>query len=440
MPQEQNEQPQEQQQIMTRAERKRITNIQALARSAGLTEDEDIVRTAVDTGQSYDAFRSAMVDVLIKREEESPTFPISNTRGMRDAQETTRKLVANAILHRHGFSKTLEPGAEQYRSMSAIDLARDLLAQRGENSRGAPSEVLQRSLHSTSDFPIILGDVTRQTMLNAYAASMNTFTLFGHRNVMTDLREVKVLEIGNGPELEKLTEKGEYKRGTIRESAESFSMAHFGKVIGLTEAMLINDQLGAFARVIASWSGEVARLKGDIAWNVILQNMKLKSDGKELFHADHGNIAVNGALDSGAVEAARKLFRRHRDIDGRQIALTPKFIITGTEYELEAQRVVNATITPSSVKDAVPEAIKSMVPAYEHRIDSIDPKMWFMFADPSETMGRGLQYSYLAGYEAPRMLSRHGFDYDGVEFRLDHYFGAGLTDFRFAVKNPGPST
>ncbi|TAA54626.1 hypothetical protein EXZ48_26740 [Shinella sp. JR1-6] len=434
------EQVAEQVRSATTAEKKRAKEIRDLARSAGFKDDDDFVRSAVDGDQTIEVFRSEMLNKLIEKEQKSPTFPHSETRGMRDSQETTQKLIANAMMHRHGLTDKLEDGASQYREMSLVDVARDLLVARGESGRGSNVDILRRSLHSTSDFPIILGDITRQTMMQAYTLEQeqNTFQLIASRNVMPDLREVKVLEMGNGPELEELTEKGEYKRGTIRESAEGFTMSHYGKVIGLTERMIINDQLGAFAKVIANWGRVVARLEGNIVWSIVLDNAKLKSDNKALFHADHGNLAGSGtALDETNLIAGRTAFRKQKDIDGQQISLAPTYLFVGTDLEVPAQKLIQGVTVPHTVAEVVPQAIRSLKPVYESRIDRLPNKPWFLFATPQATLGRGLQYSYLSGYETPRTMERWGFDYDGVEYRLDHYFGAGLTDFRFAYKNPG---
>lgn len=423
----------------TRAERKRVSEINALARSAKIDLGDELVTRAIEDGASLDAFRAAMLDHLISNEEKAPTFPIVETRGMRDAQQTMRTLMANAMMHRHGLTTKLEEGANQYRDMTPVDLAREVLQQRGENHRGPASEVIRRSLHSTSDFPIILGEITRQTLMGAYSQIPNTYALIATRNVVPDLRDVKVVDVsGTGPALELLTENGEYKRGTVKESQESFSMAHYGKVIGLSEAMLINDQLGAFTRLVQSWAIAAARLEGDIAWNVILQNQVLRSDNKALFHADHGNLAAAGtALTEAALIAGRTAMRKQTDIDGQRIALAPTFLAVGTDNEVAAQKLIQGTTAPVTADQVVPEGIKNLTPIYEYRIDSLSSKAFFMFADPAETMGRGLQYAVLAGFETPRLKSREGFDYDGVEYRLDHYFGAGLTDYRFGYYNAG---
>lgn len=417
-------------------ERKRQREIEALARSANVAIDDPMVRTHLDEGHSVEVFRTALLGNLIEKEQRSPTFPHASTRGMQDQTETTRKLVANAILHRHGVVTKLEDGANEYRSMSALDIAKDLLHQRGENTRGSVHEVMARALHTTSDFPIILGEVTRQTLMAGYTSYENTFQLFANHMVLTDFREVKALDMGAAPDLEKVNESGEFKRGTVRESEEGMKLASYGKIIGLTRQMLINDQLGAFTQLISGWGRKVAKLEGDIVWDVIINNAKLKN-GKGLFHVDHKNLGTASVLDQAALEAARTQFRKQKDIDGEAINVTPKFLFVGSDLEISAQKLLTGITTPHTVAEVVPEAIRSLTPVYEHRLDNIATKAWFLFAEAANTMGRGIHYLHLAGQEQPRYEERLGFDVDGIEYKIAHDFGAGLTDYRFAYKNAG---
>ncbi len=432
------------------AERQRQTEIRSLVRHFKIEESEGFVSAALSGNVGLNDFRAQVLEHLAKKEESSPTFPHITMRGGRDERETRVRLAVNGMLHRHGLTKKLEDGANQYRSLSIVDLARDILLANGHYRMGMSQvEVIrealgtggsrggERSLHSTSDFPLILGDITRQVLLDAYQGYQNTFDLIATQNTVTDLREVKVLEMGEAPQLELINEKGEYKRGTMKESQEGFTMSHYGKVIGLTEQMLINDQLGAFARALANWGRVAARLEGDIVWSVIINNMKLKSDNTALFHANHANLMTASALSKDSLVAGRKMFRLQKNIDGNPIDMAPSYLFVGTDNEVLAQTLTRATTTPATPDQVIPEAIRSMQPVYENRIDKVASTAWFLFASVADTMGRGLQYSRLSGYESPRTMERWGFDYDGVEYRLDHYFGAGLTDFRFAVKNQG---
>jgi hypothetical protein len=419
------------------AERQRNADIEAFARTAGLKADDELVKKALKDGQSMEQFRNAVLDKMVADQGRSPTFPHSETRGMQDAQETMRRMVANAILHRSGMVEKLEDGAREWRAMSTMDIVKEILRARGESTRGSLHDVAERGLHSTSDFPIILGDITRQTLLTAYGRYENTFQLFATRTLLSDFRETKVLDIGSAPDLKLKNEHGEFTSGTIRESEEGMRLQSYGRKIGFTREMLINDQLNAFMSLVSNWGLKAAKLEGDVVWGAIIDNAKLK-DGKGLFHADHKNLAASGtALDKANLIKARKAFRQQKDIDGESIDIAPKYLFTGSELEIDAQTIIAAAYTPNTAGDVTPQAIKSLVPVYEYRLDKISTAAWFLFAEQQATMGRGIKYLHLVGSEAPRTNERIGFDVEGVEYTIAHDFGVGLDDYRFAYKNPG---
>ncbi len=420
-----------------RADRTRQNEILNAARTAGVNADESFVRTALENGSSLEQFRSALLDHLVDHQQRTGSFPVVETRGMRDSQETTRSQVANAILHRHNVVADLMEGANEWRGMSAMDIARELIRMNGGDTRGSAQEIVQRALHSTSDFPIILGDITRQTLMAGYDEYANTFEAIAHRNIVTDFREVTALEMGKAPDLEKVNESGEFKRGTVKESSEGFRIESYGKILGLTRRMIINDQLGAFTRLIKDWGGKIGKLEGDIVWGVVIKNAKLK-DGNPLFHASRGNLASPGtALDQANLEKGVLAFRQLKNLDGEQIKLSPNFLYTGTALSIEAERQTGAVFTPNTAAATIANTTRALTPVYEPRLDDINTKAFFLFAGNQQTNGRGLQYAYLAGHEQPRYEERIGFDVDGIEYKIAHDFGAGLTDFRFGYKNPG---
>ncbi|MBC6714785.1 hypothetical protein H9Q09_01115 [Aurantimonas sp. DM33-3] len=417
-----------------RHERVRTETITDLGRRYGMTDD--FVRQHIRDGSSETAFKNAVTEAMLAEQERTGSFPHIETRGMQDEVDTRRSLVANALLHRSGVVTELQEGAREWRDMSMVDTAKELMRARGESTRGSVNEVVKRALHSTSDFPAILGEVTRQTLVAGYESYENTFQLISNRQVVSDFRDVKMLEIGNGPDLLPVNEHGEFKRGTLKESEESFKIGTFGRVFGLTRQMIINDQLNAFARVIQDWGRKAAKLEGDMVWGVIIDNAKLK-DGKGLFHADHKNLGTPTALSTDALTAARTMFRKQVDIDGEPINVPPQYLFVGSDLEIPAQKIITGVTVPNTTANVVPEAIRSLTPVYEYRLDKISATVWFLFASMQATMGRGLQHAYLSGQEQPFFDERLGFDVDGIEYKIRHDFGAGLTDYRFAYKNAG---
>lgn len=428
----------EQSRAAVAAERKRVRDIEDLARSAGFQTTDELVRSALDDGTDVEKFRSQLLDKLVERQSQAPTFPMVETRGMQDSQDTMRRMVANAILHRSGLVDKLEDGAREWRGMPTMDIVKEIMRSRGESTRGSLHDVASRALHTTSDFPIILQDITNQVVLSAYNRYENTFQHIASRKVLSDYRETKVIDIGSAPDLLLKNEHGEFKAGTIRESEEGMRLQRYGRTIGFTHEMLVNDQLDAFMDVVRNWGLKVAKLEGDIVWGAIIKNSLRMKDGKSFFHADHKNVSAAGAaLTMDSLKAARLEFRKQKDIDGESINITPKYLFVGADLEVDAQTLIAGATVPTKTADVVPEAIKSLVPMYEHRIDAMNTKAWFLFADINQAMGRGIHYLHLLGHETPTTAEQIGFRIEGVEFTIAHSFGVGATDFRYAYKNEG---
>jgi len=234
---------------------------------------------------------------------------------------TRREAVANALLHR--YSPTLFPledAAREYRGMTLMELARESLETAGAGTRGlSRDEVATRALHSTSDFPEILAAVTNKTLRQAYEAYPRTFLAFCRQVLATDFKAMHRVQMGEAPQLLKVNESGEFKRGAIGESKESYRIETYGRVVGITRQVLINDDLDAFTRIPAMYGNAIAQLESDVVWDIVTSNPAM-ADGTALFHANHKNLAGTGAaLDVDSVGAARSLQEpgRIRLITGR---------------------------------------------------------------------------------------------------------------------------
>ena len=171
--------------------------------------------------------RRLILDQVAARSDGTRTFPhVSIPLGGRDERVTRRDAVANALLHR--YSPTLfqlDDAARQYRGMSLLELARESLTNAGVNTRGlSRDEVATRSLHSTSDFPEILSAVTNKTLRQAYETYPRTFMLFCRQVLATDFKAMNRVQLGEAPQLLEVGESGEFKRGTLGESKESYKV------------------------------------------------------------------------------------------------------------------------------------------------------------------------------------------------------------------------
>jgi hypothetical protein len=168
-----------------------------------------------------------------------------------------------------------------------------------------PSMQRGRALHTTSDFPAILAAVTNKTLRDAYQAAPRTFPPIARRATAADFKDMHRLQLGEAPQLEKVNEAGEFKRGSLGEGKESYRVETWGKVIGITRQVIINDDLDAFTRIPALFGTAAATLESDVVWGIVTSNPNM-ADGGALFHASHKNLVGTGtALDVANLGKAR---------------------------------------------------------------------------------------------------------------------------------------
>ncbi len=419
------------------AERDRVSTIYDLAGRLNLERSfaEDLVKRGV----SVDESRRLILDQVAAKSDETRTFPhVSVPLGGRDERITRRDAVANALLHR--YSPTLFPledAARQYRGMTLLELARESLGNSGVNTRGlSRDEVATRALHSTSDFPEILSAVTNKTLRQAYDAYPRTFMLFCRQVLATDFKAMHRVQLGEAPQLLEVGESGEFKRGTLGESKESYKVKTYGRVVAITRQTLINDDLDAFTRIPAMYGNSIAQLESDVVWGIITANPAM-ADGNALFHTTHKNLAGTGAaLDVSSVGAARAAMAKQTGLDKKTVLnVRPAFLIVPASLELKAEQLVAQNLVPAATSSVVPQSIRTLAPISEPRLDAASETAWYLAASPNQI--DTIEYAYLEGQQGAYIETRNGFDVDGVEIKCRLDFGAKAIDWRGLYKNPG---
>jgi hypothetical protein len=399
----------------------------------------------IGRGVTLDQARAAILDRLAeqdlsgaRRAEPAPAVP----RSTGSADAAYRDAITEALLHRYAPSQfALTDRGREFRGLTLIDLARHTLERRGISTRGmskmevATEALLGRAgLHSTSDFPAILANVANKTLRQAYESTPRTFIAWARQRTIVDFKPVSVTQLGGAPSLLAVPESGEFTYGTIGESREVYALLTYGRIVGITRQVLVNDDLDAFTRVPAAYGAAAADLESDIVYSILTGN-PLMSDGQPLFHSSHGNVGTAAAITEASLAEAYRLFGNQRGLDGRQISVLPRFIITPPgARSVEARKNVTAT-TPEAVSGVNPFANR-LEPIEEARlIAASGPDPWFLAADPARI--DTVEYAYLEGQQGVYTEVRQGFEVDGIEIKARHDFAAKAIDWRGLFKNAG---
>jgi hypothetical protein len=412
------------------------TEIRTVARVAGL--DQAFVDTLIDRGASADEARRAAFKALAQR----GGGPIRAERtgielGESHDDPTMRAAwMGEALYARINPQHQISEPARRYAHATCAEMAKELLTLRGIPVTGpSPAAIVTRALHTTSDFGLILGDTVGRTLRAAYQAAPSGIRRMGRQTTAKDFRAVNKIMLGEAPMLEKLDEHGEIKAGTMAEARESYRVETFARKIGITRQVIVNDDLGAFADLARRMGQAAAETEAKVLTDLLEANAgngPKMDDGKQLFHADHGNKANPGvALSVDSLSGARLALRSQKGLSGLPIRVTPKYLLVPPALETPAEQLLTA-IAAAKTADVNPFA-NALTLVVEPRLASA--ARWYVAADPAEI--DGLEFAYLAGGEGPQVESKSGWDVDGVEIRVILDYGAGFVDHRGWYANPG---
>jgi hypothetical protein len=410
--------------------------IRSIARVAGL--DQSWIDGQIDAQADADIARRAAFDALAKRSNANiRTEQIRVELGeSQDDPALRARQMGEALYARINPRHQISEPARRYAYATPVDMARELLTLRGESTLGlSPATLITRALHTTSDFPIILGDTVGRVLRDAYQAAPSGIRRLGRQTTARDFRAVNKLMLGEAPLLEKLNEHGEIKAGTMAEAREAYKVETWARKIGITRQVLVNDDLGTFSDLARRMGQAAAETEARILVDLLEANSgsgpKL-ADAKTLFHADHGNKAgSSAAISDGTLSAARLALRTQKGFEDRIIRVTPKYLLVGPALETEAEKWL-ASISPAKAADVNPFS-GSLTLVVEPRLSSAT--RWYVTADPAEI--DGLEFAYLSGNEGPQVESKSGWDVDGIEIRVILDFGAGFVDHRGWFMNQG---
>lgn len=414
---------------LTRAEANR--EIRSIGQLAGLPADW--IDGQIDAEATPEAARAAAFQALATRQAETRT---RTTRAEIGTDHSNPALIVaragEALFARAHPGHQLSAPARAYSGMTIPDLARDCLRRAGISTTGLAVDSLVTRALTTSDFPGILGDAVNRSLRQAYTVAPSGARLLARQTTARDFRAKRRAILGEAPALEKVNEHGEFRSGAVNEAVETYAVATFGKIIGISRQALVNDDLGAFADLPAAMGAAALNFEAQQLVALIEANPNM-ADGVAVFDATgHGNAKAATTPGAGEtvidglladLDAARTAMRRKTGLGGAPIDVSPRYVLVPPELETDMQRAL-AVIQATTAEDFNP--FSALTLAVEPRLTSA--AKWYVVADPQ--IADGLEYSYLEGAPGPQIESRAGFEVDGVQTRVRLDFGAGWVDHR----------
>jgi phage major head subunit gpT-like protein/phage head maturation protease len=409
--------------------------IRVIAQIAGLQADDMIARNLTLDQARAEAFES------MKRRSGPPirtAQPISLAAGYDDPM-FLRTAMADAVYTRINPAHKPGDAARPFVGRSMVRLAEEVLRLRGIEIIGlSDGAIVDRALHSTSDFPLLLGDVANNVLQEQMAAAPAAIKRVCRQTTIPDFRNRYSIQLGQAPTLMKVGENGEFKSGTIAEGRESYKLDTYGRIFGVNRQAIVNDNLSAFSDIGRLFASASAQFEAQFLVGLITANNgvgPVMSDNKKLFDAAHANLAASGgAISDTTLAAARLALRSQKGLDGKTpLDITAKFLVVPAALESTGEKYL-ASIYPAQAANVNPFAGKLTL-IVDPRLDAKSATRWYVAADP--VLFPSIEYAYLAGNEGVQVETRAGFEVDGVQIRARLDFGAGALDFRGVYANPG---
>lgn len=371
-----------------------------------------------------DAIRAAAREAMGQR-----SAPRIRTTRSHDDPAAIQTRAADALAFRM-VGGVVPEASREYVNLSLREHAAAALQRAGISTRGlSADEVFARSMHGTSDFPLLVSNAMGKVAAQAYQAAESPLKALARQRTLPNFKTSTAIRLGEMGRLEEMNEHGEFTHTSRAESGETMSLRTFGRAINVSRRLLVDDDLCLLGDMTAAMGQAAAQTEAEELVALLTGNPAL-SDGQPVFHASRENtVAV--ALSETALSDARRHLRTVTGLDGKTIiAAQPKFLIVGPELETAAEKLLASIYAPTTA-DANPFAAQLTL-VVEPRIAD---DTWFVMADPASLPS--LQYGYLAAAQGVQIQRQEAWDTLGLRYRAWLDFGCGWLSWRGAYRSTG---
>lgn len=302
---------------------------------------------------------------------------------------------------------------------------------------------------STSDFPLLVGDVLDRAMVANYTEmTVDTLAIVDQRRVR-DFRAAKRFAVdGAEGAFDKVKERAEYPEGKVAEAVDQFLVEKYGKRLSLSWEMFVNDDLDAFRDFPARLGKGARRTEARFITGLYIGGANGLHGS--LFDGDN-TLSGNPTLSTDTLETALTNLATQVDADGDPIVIDGAVLVVPPALETTARRILETAEYRIGGSDTGPVQIIRGNGLRKNLTLVVDPyipivaeangtTLWAVFASPSS--GRpALELDRLIGHEQPEIWVRQpdamrvgggtvgpnsgSFDTDSIDYRGRHVIGGG---------------
>jgi hypothetical protein len=349
----------------------------------------------------------------------------------------------------------------------AIDFYADVLEGR------RPIYHLREAL-TTSDFPLLFGDIIDRQLLANYRATDPTYRSWARIATVADFRTVKRFAV-NGSEavLAVVNQQEEYPESKITDAVYTYAVQKYGRSIPFAFEDMINDDLDALKDIPARFARAALRTEEKFAVGLLCDangpNATFFSDAnKNKVDIANGASSNNPVLSIQALHDAFTVLSQQRDLDGEPITIDAVHLVVPPALQVTAENILNATElwlnaadggnanqqvhTVNWMRNRVTLHVSAYIPIVASGANGMTS--WFLIADPSPDQRPAFEVGFLRGHNEPEIWMKEpnavrvgaggvvnptdgDFDTDSIRYRIRHILGGTQVDPKMAVASNG---
>jgi len=315
-------------------------------------------------------------------------------------------------------------------------------------------EYLLREALTTSDFPLLFGDVLDRQVLASYKAVDPVWKAFVKQSTVPRISPqvggYRYAITGGDQKLAKVAEKGEYLASDREEARYALSVDKYGRQFDISWEALINDDLGALKDTPERFARAAVRTEHDLVTSTYA--------GSALYNGAVNGNTTAAALSIASLEAGVQTMSSVLDAAGNPIMNRAKYLVVPPALEMTARQILTSVTkmtTESAGGAATPYPTANVIAQYGLQL-IVDPYLaiyanaaeqntqWYLFADPKDITA--LEFAHLKGHERPEICMKASdkvtigggainpmsgdFATDNVFYRVRLVFGGCLLDWR----------
>jgi hypothetical protein len=338
---------------------------------------------------------------------------------------------------------------------------------------GARPDWHMKEAMTTSDFPLLFGDLLYRQLLGNYMPYPVSYPQYFRIYDLADFRKLHLYTIDGGQGILDVVPQGApYPETKFVEGEYDISVVKYGRRYGINFEMVVNDDLNAFQQRPALMALGARRSEEFLATT---QMMDVNGPHASFFTSGNKNIVTgNPPLSIQGLQTAFRVLKAQKDKDGQPIVIEAATLVVPPALEITANNILHALQLRINAESGggtsdqflyaanwMSAKVKLSVNPYFPYIGTassgdgvVGDDSWMLVANPNDMNQRpAFMFGFLRGRRQPQLFIKSpnqmmlgggnadpmdgDFDTDSIDYKLRHIFGAAQGDPKMAVSSDG---